>query len=84
MDKTMQSLSINEALLLDGLDHPGVIKLDSWQKSNNGDKVLLVLEYCPYGDLHKFLLERLESQQNLEDWEVYKIVEDLAQGFLYI
>ena len=52
MDKTMQNLSINEALLLDGLDHPNVIKLHSWQKSDSGDKMLLVLENCPHGDLH--------------------------------
>ena len=58
MDKTMQNLSINEALLLDGLDHPSIIKLYSWQKSDKGDKVLLVIEHCPYGDLHNFLLKR--------------------------
>ena len=58
----MQNLSVNEALLLDGLNHPNVIKLHSWQKSDSGDKMLLVLENCPHGDLHKFLLERQESR----------------------
>ena len=35
--------SVNEALLLEGMDHKNIIKIYDWTKSSKGDKLLLVL-----------------------------------------
>ena len=72
-----RSYLLQEAALLTGLNHPHVVRLIgvvTVAKPNS-----LVLEYCEYGELDKFV-----SNHKLSRPEQYKMSGDVANGMAYL
>ena len=44
----------SEAKILEALDHPNIIRFREFYKTQS-DKLVMILEFCPNGDLNDFI-----------------------------
>ena len=50
-----RNLLLREIKISTVLDHPNILKLFGFFSIQNKKKIVLILEYCPHGELYQFL-----------------------------
>ena len=84
MSLSNQSSAIKEALVLTSVKHKNVIEIFEWEKAAESNNLLLVLEYCPGGDLSKFMMDRAKSNNpSFSNEEILKIMRQICEGMRY-
>ncbi|KAL0489389.1 hypothetical protein AKO1_010686 [Acrasis kona] len=78
VDKYHKAKVTNEVKILNMLDHPNVLKFDSWYETNN--HYWIIIEFCSGGDL----MNLLTQDQALPEDTVHLFSMDLVQGLQYI
>ena len=83
MDGRKLELTMNEAIKHNKLDHENIVKLYHWEKSLEGNKLLMVLEYCSGGDFLGLIQKRKDAGQAFSFSEVLKYMKQIGEGLLY-
>ena len=63
-----------------GLEHPNVVRLQGLCK----DPLCVLMEYCPYGDLHSYIHSRRERKQQLPFSYIIEVLYDIACGMNFL
>lgn len=77
MDKARKQKILNEAKILEELNHPNIIKFYDHMETKN--HMWAVTEYCPGGDL----LKLIEQDKSLPENIVKKFAVEIIDGLAY-
>lgn len=73
---------LNEVNILKSLDHPNIVKYkDSFQ---NEDNIIVIMEYVDFGDLNKVIRSRKETNDYLDEEQIWKWFFELTSALEYI
>ena len=74
---------MNEAIKHKKLNQKNIVKLYHWEKSLEGDKLLMVLEYCSGGDFLGLIEKKKKTGQAFSFSEVLKYMKQIGEGLLF-
>jgi serine/threonine protein kinase len=80
--KQLEELAAKEVRVLAKLDHPNVVKYV--EQVSEADKLCIVMEYCPGGDLKSFLEKRSTDRSYLPEAEILSMFRQLLRATAYI
>ena len=80
--KHVIELVLQEAMLLNKLDHPNIVKVKHLIQFNN--KYYMGMEYQPGGSLSGYLKKRFQMNQRLSDKEASQLMKGILRGVAYI
>ena len=78
MDGRKLELTMNEALKHKNLNQKNIVKLYHWERSLEGDKLLMVLEYCSGGEFLGLIEKKIEAGQAFSFSEVLKYMKQIC------
>lgn len=73
---------LNEINILKSLDHPNIVKYqDSFKQE---DTIIVIMEFVDFGDLNKVIKSRKESNDYLDEDQIWKWFFELSSALEYI
>mmetsp|Transcript_909 Transcript_909/g.1359 ORF Transcript_909/g.1359 Transcript_909/m.1359 type:complete len:516 (+) Transcript_909:145-1692(+) len=78
MDHTERMDAVNEIRLLVSINHPNVIGYN--EAFLNGNKLCVIMEYAPYGDLRYYIAKGLRTKVFFPEEAVWRLFLQLARG----
>ena len=76
--------AINEIKILSNINHDNIIKYyESFtytDKTFNKEKLCIIMEYCEYGDLRKFINNHKVNNTKISEDKILQIISDICEG----